>query len=179
MRSGLYYISAVAGFIMIAGGMWLIYKEKLILDATTGKEPAVKVDIPFFGKLTTNIPALGLFILGFIPLFYPIYKSTTEYTRIEQDIKSEKYPVYVYAVIRQKSVNAQGKLVITIPNVESGDYEPEIIYIADRFLTDQEDISLAKSTRGVIELKAKSLQFANASPSVKVKPDIQAPDGRF
>lgn len=179
MNLGLYYMCAFGGLVMIVGGIWLIYKQKIYLNPSGDKVDVVAVEIPFFGKLRTNVPALALFILGFVPLIYPIYKANTEYTRVEQEITSEKYPVSVYVVVRQKSLNTHGKFVISIPNVNSADYEPQIIYLANGFLTDQQEISLSEGKHGVIELREKSLQFANPSLTIPVTTDIRPPDARF
>jgi hypothetical protein len=65
-----YYLCMVAGLIMVGGGIWLLAKGKIILDAKTGE--VVDFDFPLVGKFKTNVPVLGLFLIGFIPLIYPI-----------------------------------------------------------------------------------------------------------
>ena len=65
-----YYLCMMAGLIMVGGGIWLLAKKKIILDAKTGE--VVDFDFPLVGKFKTNIPVLGLFLIGFIPLIYPI-----------------------------------------------------------------------------------------------------------
>ena len=174
----LYYLCELAGLVMVAGGIWLIYREKIYLDTTNHKVDVVAIEIPLFGRLKTNVPALGLFILGIVPLIYPLYKVNTEYTRIVQEIKSESYPVAVYAVVRQKELVTDGKFAISIPIVNSNDYEPEIIYVAGGRLADQEPITLSNQKHGIIELQRKSLQ-GKPSPSTPVQPAVLDPDSRF
>jgi|SRR5208283_89156 len=175
----LYYLCEFAGLVMIVGGIWLIYRQKIVLDTAKDKAADVVVEVPFFGKLRTNVPALGLFLLGFVPLIYPIYKSSTDYTRVVQAVTSRSYPVGIYVVVRQKALEKDGKFVISIPILNSTDYEPQIIYVAGGRLADQEEILLSDQKHGVIELQAKSLQLENPSQNVPVQPNVVAPDSRF
>src|SRR5215813_1014704 len=69
----LLYLCSLAGFSMVVGGIWLIYKEKIYIDRESKQVTEVKTPL---GSFKTNIPALVLFALGFVPLIYPIVKST-------------------------------------------------------------------------------------------------------
>jgi hypothetical protein len=64
------YLCSLAGLIMVIGGIWLLAKGKIMLDAKTGE--VVDFDLPLLGKVKTNAPILGLFLIGSIPLIYPI-----------------------------------------------------------------------------------------------------------
>ena len=67
----LFFLISVAGFVMVVGGMWLIYKQKIYIDRESGQP--ITVELPGNFKLTSNYPALTLFALGFIPLIYPVH----------------------------------------------------------------------------------------------------------
>jgi hypothetical protein len=42
-RMVLFFMSTLAGFVMIAGGIWLIYKEKIYIDRESNKPVEVKL----------------------------------------------------------------------------------------------------------------------------------------
>jgi hypothetical protein len=65
----LYYLSSFAGLVMVAGGIWLLYKQKIYIDSES--KQVIEVELPI-GKFKTNLPVLVLFALGFVPLIYPL-----------------------------------------------------------------------------------------------------------
>src|SRR6476661_10924552 len=67
----LYYLSSFAGLVMVVGGIWLIYKQKIYIDSES--KQVTEIELPI-GKFKTNLPALVLFALGFVPLIYPLYQ---------------------------------------------------------------------------------------------------------
>lgn len=71
-RMVLFFMSTLAGFVMIAGGIWLIYKEKIYIDRESNKPVEVKLPVGF--SFSSNYPALALFALGFFPLVYPFHE---------------------------------------------------------------------------------------------------------
>ncbi len=93
----LYFLSSFTGFIMVSGGIFLLYKEKIYIDSQTKEITALDTPI---GKFQTNTPALALFIIGFIPLIYPIWQSSKNASEL-QHIKSEE--------CRNKKVQVKGK----------------------------------------------------------------------
>lgn len=152
---GLYYICEGAGVLMVVGGIWLIYKEKIYLDPST--KEVLNVEVPLIGKLQTNVPALGLFIIGLIALIYPIVKVTTPYLQVEQVVNSDDHPVAVYVAVQAKILHKDGKLVVSVPVLDSPGYEPELIYLAGP-ITDQFNLELDKQKHGILELAAQHLQ---------------------
>ncbi|HXO28342.1 MAG TPA: hypothetical protein VOA80_13420 [Thermoanaerobaculia bacterium] len=76
----LFYLSSLAGFVMVAGGVWLIYKEKLYIDKESRE--ITEIEIPMFGKFRTNVPALMLFALGFVPLIFPMWRLSRELDKV-------------------------------------------------------------------------------------------------
>lgn len=124
-RIALFYLCSVAGFVMVAGGIWLIYKEKIYIDRES-KEP-VEIRSPL-GSFKSNYPALGLFVLGFFPLVYPIYalENLTEYVKVETVrihglVEANSHPVLVYAARAEDSLSANGEFRVPVPFVGTGD----------------------------------------------------------
>jgi hypothetical protein len=125
-RITLYYMCSVAGFVMIVGGIWLIYKEKIYIDRES-KQP-VEINTPV-GNFKSNYPALALFALGFVPLIYPIYALSTlvEYVKVETKqirgpVETGAYPALVYAARAQDSLNKNGEFRFPVPFIGSDDY---------------------------------------------------------
>lgn len=79
----LYFLIAIAGFVMVVGGMWLIYKQKIYIDRESGHP--ITIELPGNLKFSSNYPALALFALGFIPLIYPVHElpNLTEYKKVQ------------------------------------------------------------------------------------------------
>lgn len=111
-RIWLYFVSSLTGVIMVIGGIWLIYKEKIYLDAES-KQP-IEISTPI-GGFKNNYPALTLFALGFFPLIYPIYtiNNLSDYARVETVrikglVDAHTYPVLIYASVDQDARTAKG-----------------------------------------------------------------------
>jgi len=150
----LYYLSSLAGLIMVAGGIWLIYKEKIYIDRESKQVTEIETPI---GKFKTNVPALVLFALGFVPLIYPIVKSAgfAEEVRIEGNVKASTFPVQVYAVIKSDSLLESRDFSLEVPVVANGE-DYKVLYIAGNLiLEDQAD--LRKKQDGEIKLPDKEL----------------------
>ena len=183
--TALYYICSVSGFCMIVGGMWLIYKEKIYLDPKT--KAILNVDVPFFGKIRTNIPALGLFLLGFFPLIYPILKSRPQYLLVHQpSVKSNLHPVAVYLVVHTEVLQQDNELNLSVPILPIEDYRPELIYVAGAGsvagIVQEQGLNLKLAKSGELILQSKEIQAPNAGGVVKpqpVQPDIQPKPAEF
>jgi len=132
----LYYISSIAGLIMVAGGIWLIYKQKIYVDRESKQITEVETPI---GKFRTNLPALVLFVLGFVPLIYPIFQARgyTQELRIVGDVESDAFPVNVYAVAQLDSLQRSRSFSIAVPYVKgvTGDYV--VLYVAQNSIAEQ------------------------------------------
>lgn len=120
----LYYLCEAAGAFMIVGGIVLIYKQKIFIDRES--KQITEIETPL-GKFRTNIPALFLFVLGFIPLIFPIWE-------LHQHRPSEKVvgeftvtgktgaalPITVYAVADHQDLNHPGQYELTVPPLQDG-----------------------------------------------------------
>lgn len=124
-RIVLYYICSMTGFVMVAGGIWLIYKEKIYIDRES-KQP-IEIQSPL-GSFKSNYPALALFVLGFFPLVYPIYalQNLTDFVpvetvRIRGLVQANAHPVLVYAARAEDSLSADGDFLVPVPFIGTGD----------------------------------------------------------
>jgi len=120
---------------MIVGGIWLIYKQKIFIDRET--KQVIEVETAF-GKFKTNIPALALFIIGFIPLLYPIYqtKDVTKKVRISGMVRSSSHPVMVYATVGIDSLSNDREFSIRVPLGYGPNEDYKILFIAGNILTE-------------------------------------------
>jgi len=147
----LLYLSAAAGLVMVVGGIWLIYKEKIYIDRET--KQVTEVETPF-GKFKTNVPALVLFVLGFVPLIYPIAKSVQFFkqVQIEGAVKADKFPVTVYAIIKLDTLQKDGHFVLPVPQLQDvPDYR--ILYLVNGTISDETTVDVRKVKDGKFELQ--------------------------
>ena len=125
-RLALYYMCSLAGMVMIVGGIWLIYKEKIYIDRES-KQP-IEINTPL-GNFKSNYPALALFALGFVPLIYPIYSLNklvgyvkVDTVRIKGPVETSAYPALVYAARAQDSLTKNGEFRVPVPYIGNDDY---------------------------------------------------------
>jgi hypothetical protein len=136
----LFYLVSFAGFVMIVGGIWLLFKEKIYLDRES-KQP-IQIETPL-GKFTSNYPALALFALGFIPLIYPIYavNNLTDYVRLEPVkirglAQANAEPVLVYATRAVDTPSRDGAYKVVVPYLAGGENEYKMLLIVQGRVVD-------------------------------------------
>jgi hypothetical protein len=168
----LYYLSSVTGLIMVVGGIFLLYKEKIYIDSQTNEVTSLETPI---GKFRTNAPALALFLIGFIPLIYPIYQSSKkeDKVKLQGKVSGSKYPIQVYVVLDSESVNNEREYSFKVPaHAEQEQYT--VLYRMDNIIM-EERADLDKVKDGRIEIDALNMQgrIAEASyqPQVDKVPD--------
>lgn len=151
----LYYLSSLAGLVMVVGGIWLLYKQKIYIDRESKKITAIETPI---GKFKTNVPALALFVLGFFPLVYPIVKSAgfTEEIIIRGTVHATTFPVQVYAVIKSDSILQNRDFSLQLPIFKQVSDEYKILYIAGNIIV-EDQADLGKSQHGELKLPPKEL----------------------
>lgn len=159
----LLYLCSFAGFVMVAGGIFLLYKEKIYIDRETNKITSIETPV---GKFKTNAPALALFALGFIPLVYPIYlcKEQNKTVSISGELSSTKYPVNVYAVIESESLLNDGIYRLTVPAKQRKGKYKLIFYSHNIFVEDAADFQEAeedeiKMAKTVISIPTETTSF--------------------
>jgi hypothetical protein len=140
-RIALYYVSAGAGLVMIVGGIWLIYKEKIYIDRES-KQP-IEIQSPL-GSFKSNYPALTLFALGFFPLVYPMYSinNLTEFVkvdtvRIKGLVTANAYPVLVYAARAQDMLSANGEFQVPVPFLGHDQDDYKILLVVNGHVLDE------------------------------------------
>lgn len=169
----LYYMCSFAGLVMVVGGIWLVYKQKIYLDHE-GKT-VTEIETPI-GKFKTNYPALVLFALGFIPLIYPMAKSSgiAEQIRIRGSVKSDVHPVFIYASTWSDALQQDREFSLSLPKLHDAGENYKVVYIAGDTVLD-DPIDLADSKQGEVRLRLK--EIANGRTTTFV-PDIQPiPEG--
>jgi hypothetical protein len=156
----LYYLCSFAGLIMVGGGIWLIYKQKIYIDRESNQITEIETPI---GKFRTNIPALALFILGFIPLIYPIYVTRhlihLKNVAIYGSVRANVYPVLVHAVIKSDPLQQEGRFVFNLPVIDAKFGVYKIIYVAGNILM-EDMVEIHKAKGGEIHLSAKDLNIS-------------------
>src|SRR5579875_402063 len=145
----LYYFSSFAGLVMIAGGIWLLYKEKIYIDKETKQVTAIETPV---GKFKTNAPALMLFALGFVPLIYPLFQvsGAIREIRIHGHVQTDSHPLMVYAVAASDSVPAGGDFSVNLPLLKNSK-DCKILYVVENVITSKE-VELTQATKGDIAL---------------------------
>lgn len=63
--SSVVLIAAVAGLLMVVGGMWLIYKGAIILNNTNPQE-AITIEWRQNFRMSTQVPGIAFFIVGLL-----------------------------------------------------------------------------------------------------------------
>ncbi|MGE0100830.1 MAG: hypothetical protein AB7H86_05680 [Blastocatellales bacterium] len=132
----LYYISSIAGLIMVAGGILLIYKQKIYIDRESKQVTEVETPI---GKFRTNLPALVLFVLGFVPLIYPMVQARkfVQELRIVGDVEADTFPVTVYAVAQLDSLQKSRSFSISVPYLKDVTKDYVVLYVAHNSIGEQ------------------------------------------
>ena len=157
----LYYLSSLAGFIMVAGGIWMLYKQKIYIDRASKKVTEISTPI---GTFRTNIPALALFALGFFPLVYPIVKSAgfAEEILIRGNVRASAFPVQVYAVVQSDSLLQNRDFALKVPVLRELGQEYKILYVCGSLVC-EDRAELQSRTNEAIHLLPKELSPASVA----------------
>jgi len=158
VRFVLYFMTAFAGFVMVVGGMWLIYKQKIFIDKESNQP--VEVRLPGNVSLRSNYPALVLFVLGFYPLIYPINKLSQldEFPhvvklRLTGAPSTNVYPVLVYAAAEMSAVARDGdSFSVPISFIGPGEEQYKVLLIANEHLIDARTVTKADRNKDVINV---------------------------
>lgn len=170
----LYYLCSIAGLVMVVGGIWLIYKEKIIIDKET--KQVIEVEIPFFGKIKTNIPALALFIFGFAGLIYPIIQSRgfAQQLRITGDVETDTFPMTIYAIVELDTLQNNRRFSLTVPFLKEVTKEYRVLYLAQN-LVEEEFADAQQTQSGEIRLPMKKIS-AGVAETFEPNPIPPVPD---
>jgi len=158
----LYFLSSFAGLAMVVGGIILLYKEKIYIDAQSNH--ITSVDTPV-GQFKTNVPALVLFALGFVPLIIPIFelRNRCKQMQITGKVESNVVPVQVYAAVRLDNVSGTGAFDMSVPALED---RYRILYIAqgaNGTVVADDVANLKHAINGRIEMPPKQIDMPNVA----------------
>ena len=165
----LYLVCQGAGLTMILGTIFLLFREKIFLDAETKR--VLYVELPLLGKMKTNTPTLALFVLGLCAVLYPPYIARTQYLKVRQKISSNMHPVAVYVAVRADLIPDNMEMQLSLPILSDQDYDPKIIYVAGT-ITNSFDIDLKTQHNGVIVLPPQWIQDHTDFPASSIKVDV-------
>ena len=151
----LYYVCSIAGLVMVVGGIWLLYRQKIYIDRESREVTEISTPI---GTFKTNFPALMLFALGFVPLIYPMFQlaGMTKEVKIRGNVKANAHPILVYAVAKSDSLLQDGSFNLQVPLLSSADYK--VLYLVGNSM-DQVAVDLKAQQSGVIDLKDKVISL--------------------
>ncbi len=157
-------ICQFAGLLMIIGAFWLLFKQKIYLDATT--KEMMYVELPFIGKVKTNAPSLAIIVIGLIAVVIPYYYSRTRYLSVHQHFASNSYPISVYAVCRVHSIENDGELDLPVPILSDSDYKPLIVFRVGT-ITEAESLDLSKAKNGILQLTGRTISLGDVGPTLR------------
>lgn len=171
----LYYFCSVAGLVMVIGGIWLVAKEKLYVDRET--KEVTTVELPFGVKLQTNIPALALFLLGFVPLIYPLYATSglLEEVQISGQVAGDDFPVEVYAVVESESLRSPGQFLLKVPDVNGQREKYKVLYVAGGAVHDSRP-DLQQARNGVLPVPPRDIWLTEES---RLRPELSPVPAEF
>ncbi|MEZ5287229.1 MAG: hypothetical protein R2712_20995 [Vicinamibacterales bacterium] len=172
-RIGLYFLSAFTGFVMVVGGIWLIYKEKIYIDAESKQPIEIKTPI---GGFKNNYPALTLFALGFFPLIYPIYTinnlelfAPVQTVRIKGEVDAHSYPAAIYASVDQDFKQGKGEFEIRVPFVGTNQKDYRMLLVVNGQVLGEE--SARRSVDGKeIEVHFKPIEVEDSEYQPQLAP---------
>ncbi len=175
----LYYLCSAAGFILILGGIWLLYREKIYIDRESKQITEIETPV---GKFKTNVPALVLFVIGFGGLIYPIVKVPVVEDRvlIEGKVPSHADEVRVYAAAADAPASQGGDFGLPVPALKQKYATYTILYVLNDRVVSHETAPLDKAEKGRLTLQP--AQFPQWEPPAEVanlEPKIQPVPSEF
>jgi hypothetical protein len=167
----LYYLSSFAGLVMVVGGIWLLYKQKIYIDRESKQVTEIETPI---GKFKTNLPALVLFALGFVPLIYPLAQCAgmRSQLRLKGRIEGDAFPVQVYAVVGTDTLNQSRDFNLLVPQLENLIQDYKILYVVPGQPPVDDVPDFGKAQKGELRLPLRSLV---ASRKERYRPNIVQP----
>jgi hypothetical protein len=147
----LYFLSSIAGLVMVVGGIWLIYTEKIYIDVES-KQP-IEIKTPL-GGFKNNYPALTLFALGFFPLIYPLYaiediqddRVRVATVRLSGPVDVKAYPVAIYAVAEDYFAERRGDFSVDVPIFGERDKEYKVLLVVNGHVLDTQRVRVRPDT---------------------------------
>lgn len=169
----------ICGIVMVIGGIILLYKGALRLEVAS-KDPALTLELfqrQF--RLTTNVPALGIFVIGLVFIGLAIhFAQVTAATPIELKGKTEGVTDPVTVCLRSEwGIPApQGKVHhILRPHLDvlwiyisAPGYEPYCDSFSKEDIAEVIDFGIVKLTRKIEPIDQKKENILDLPPGMKV-----------
>jgi hypothetical protein len=165
-------ISQIAGILLLGCTMLLVGLRRIYFDAET-KQPT-EIELPFFGKVRTQAPAILLILIAAALVLYPLTKATQDEVTLEGDVQTrgEEVIVAVEYPNSEQALESSGHFTMQVPSVKGAVYRVKY-EISKQIVADQEPTLKA----GKLQLKPFTYS-APASPpgelttTAKIRKDV-------
>jgi hypothetical protein len=171
LNSSLFVVCSLAGFLLVAGSLYLLWKRIIFLDRESLSES--EVELPGGFKIKTPVPVLVVFLLGVFLVVYPVYKNPQlcpdlsfhkktplEMVELRGKVATDT-DIEVYAVVDEQKANASDSFVLTVPYVQNRHYVVRYTDKAGNELT-QETFMLGP---GDTKYELRGVQLRGAAPA--------------
>lgn len=161
-------VSQIAGIILLLSTMLLIGFRRIYFDKET-KQP-IEIEIPIFGKLKTQAPALALIVVAACLVLYPLSRSRPDLVTVHGDIDTggKAVTILVVAVPQyQTTLDRAGAFHIPVPVLKDSTYRVKFI-VDGQVVADQE----ATLTKGIFEVKPVELAGEPAGKGAVPKKEV-------
>lgn len=105
MDLSLFLLCSLAGLVMVAGSLFLLWKGRIYLD-TEGKNVS-EVELPMGIKFKTQFPVLVMFLFGAFMLSFPIFK----HPRLCPNLSFHKHQPLEWVELKGK-VEGEGQVMV-------------------------------------------------------------------
>lgn len=110
----LLYTTQVAGIVLLVMTMILVAKRRIYFDAES--KAVTEVELPFFGKVKTQAPALVLVLVGAVMVLVPLQKMGADTATVEGTIDSGGRAVTVLVVpVPHYQQSVTGDFTLPVP----------------------------------------------------------------
>lgn len=104
-------ICALAGTLLLVGGLALLWHQKIYIDAQTNE--VTKIELPFGIRLQTNAPVIAIFFLSSALIVIPVLKlKNQDIVALKGHVNTHE-PLKVYAIAAQQETN--GDVLLEVP----------------------------------------------------------------
>ena len=187
--NAMYAACSLAGLVMVVGGIWLIAKQKIYIDRET-MQP-ITVEIPFGVRFKANSPALAFFVIGFVPLLFPVWKLNPQHYRhveqanlisanpspLSQEVDPSNRDMDVYVAVASHEHLDPGQEMLRLPvsfiiDDSSGDATVRVLFISNNYVLNRQTASwkAAKGQDGKIVLTFPDIPAAKHYVTSQVDP---------
>lgn len=131
-------ISQAAGLVLLIGTMLLVGFRRIYFDSKTKR--LTEVQLPIFGKIKTQAPAIVLIFVGAFLVVYPLTRARPDMATVVGEVDTGNRPVTVRIVAIpqfQTTLQKSGKYHLPVPLLKDNLYRVEYI-VDDVIIADQE-----------------------------------------